>query len=90
MLRQFDQVHLIDTRGITYLSGPPGNPASPHGFWTVVGFREGRPVLAKDSTIIVTSINNIKKVAAYNVDRVFEMQQQINNKYRKRHDRQRR
>lgn len=84
MLRQFDKVQLLDTKQVTYLSAPPGNPTSPHGYWSVVGFKDGRPVLAKESTTIVTSLNNIKKIASYNIDKVFESLHKVSNKYRRR------
>lgn len=73
LLQQFDQVELLTTKGVTYMSDRPGNAPSPHGIWNVVGIIEGEALLAKESALIRIPINDIKKVATYNPAVVMDM-----------------
>jgi len=69
----FDVVYILSTKGIVWLSGPQGNPAKPDGYWYIVAIRgDGKIVLSKDETIIVTDIMNIRKVGSYDLDKVFK------------------
>lgn len=50
------------------MSGPIGSKVSPHGNWIVVGgLRGGKVVLAKDQTVIVAPMTDLRKVADYDI-----------------------
>jgi len=69
----FDIVYILSTKDVSWLSAPKGHPCSPHGYWNIVAIRgDGKFVLSKDGTVIVTSMNNIKKVANYDLEQVFD------------------
>ena len=81
---QFDLVHILSTKKITYLNGPRGRPAKPQGTWTVLGFKGTNILLTKDDTVIETDLTNIRRVAAYDNDRVFKGLKDINDRIIKR------
>lgn len=66
MLKQFDIVRILSTKNIKFLSGPPGNPASPQGEWSVVGFVATDVIIAKDQTIVRAPLSAVTKIASYN------------------------
>lgn len=70
MWRRFDFIKLITTKNINFVSGPPRRPADPDGIWSVVGNLPGRAsvIAAKDETIIVVPITDIRKVGRFDTD----------------------
>ena len=72
MWQRFDIVRLTTTKNIEFLSGPPGRPTDPQGDWSVVGNipGTGHVLLAKDSTIVLAPIIDIRKIASYDINRV--------------------
>lgn len=81
---QFDLVHILSTKKVTYLNGPAGRPAKPQGAWSIVGFKGTNVILSKDDTVIMTDLTNITRVAAYDANRVFDGLKEINNRIIKR------
>jgi len=66
LLQQFDLVEIISVKSIRFLSGPPGKPAKPQGYWSVVGFIGSDVIIAKDETIVRAPLSAVTKVAAFN------------------------
>ena len=79
MWRRFDIVQLITTKNIKFLSGPKGYPANPKGNWSVVGNFSGKPdlVIAKEETIAVVPITDVRKIGTYDPDKALGMIKQI-------------
>jgi len=68
MYKQFDVCQLITSKNIRFMSGPMGAKPSPHGNWIVVGnLPAGRLVLAKDQTVVVAPVTDVRKVADYDI-----------------------
>ena len=65
ILNRFDMVQLLTVRGIDFVSGPAGRPATTHGNWSVVGISGGKVILAKDETIIMAPVKNVRRIAKY-------------------------
>ena len=63
--QKFDVVQLRTTRHVDFVSGPKNHPASPQGFWQVVGFVKEKLMLAKEDTIILVPPDGVRKVASY-------------------------
>jgi hypothetical protein len=73
IIKQLDNIELLTTKNISYLSAPPGNSPSPHGIWSVIGIIEGGDVLAcKDKATIRVPLQDIRKVQSYSIDVVKE------------------
>ena len=62
-------MQILTTRNIEFVSGPSGRPANPNGYWSVVGNIRGRArlMLAKDETIVVIPIHDVKKIANFGI-----------------------
>lgn len=68
----FDLVYILSTKDVSWLSAPRGSPSSPKGYWCITAIRrDGKFVLTKEDTTIITTMANIKKVANYDLQRVF-------------------
>lgn len=67
----FDICQLIRAHGVKLMSGPPGINISPHGNWFVVGnIKGGDLVLAKEGTIIVVPVSDVRKICDYDIEKV--------------------
>jgi len=78
--QQFDLVYILSTQKVYWVSGPSGRPAKPQGLWSIVAFRsDGKLVLSKDETIILTDITNISKAGTYDINEVFKSLEESNN-----------
>jgi hypothetical protein len=65
LLKQFDIVRILSVKGIQFMSGPPGKPTDPNGYWSVVGFLGSDIIIAKDQTIVRAPLSAVSKVASY-------------------------
>jgi hypothetical protein len=83
ILQQFDQVELLTTRRVSYLSDLPGKIPDPHGIWTVIGFVDGEALLAKKSAMIRIPISDLKKLAGYDPDTIIDMLKDVHGQERK-------
>lgn len=52
------------------MSAPKGNPTSPHGYWSVIGFIDGDILAAKEKTTIRVSPLDVQRVAAFDMERL--------------------
>ena len=68
---RFDQVMLLTTKNVSYLSAPPGTELSPKGVWSVtavVGNNE--LLLVKNKTTIKIPHTDVKIVAKHDLTQV--------------------
>jgi hypothetical protein len=65
---QFDQVKLLTTKNVSYVSAPPGTKISPHGLWSVVSVVVDDLLLAKKNILIRIPVTDVLLVAGYNLD----------------------
>ncbi len=79
ILRQFDQVEIITTKHVSYLSARPGEAPSPHGVWSVVGIVDSKALIAKDGALIHVPLNDLRKVSSYDLEQIFSMLRGIGN-----------
>lgn len=67
--KRFDQVRILTTKNVKYLSAPPGTPASPDGLWSVVcAVGDNDLLLVKNNVIVRIPIGDVLKVIAYDLD----------------------
>lgn len=72
MFKQFDIVQIITTKGIKYLSGPPGHTATPHHNWSIVGFVGSEAVLARESTLVRVPLTDIRKIGDFSITNLLQ------------------
>jgi hypothetical protein len=75
LLKQFDIVRIISAREIKFVSGPRGNPATPQGDWSVVGFVGSDVIITKDSTVVRAPLGSVKLIASYDVENYIKKKQ---------------
>jgi hypothetical protein len=71
MFKQFDIVQIITTKGIKYLSGPPGHSTNPHGNWSIVGFVGSDAVLAKENTLVRVPLKDLRRIGQFNIENLY-------------------
>ena len=65
---RFDQVRLLSTKNVSYLSVPSGETASPKGIWSVVAtVEDGKLLLAKNNAVIKIPASDVLKIAEYDL-----------------------
>ena len=68
---RFDQVRIITTKSVSYLSAPPGTNVSPQGLWSVVSIvSDNDLLLAQNSALIRIPATDVLLVAGYDVKKV--------------------
>ena len=68
---RFDQIKLITTSNVEYLSAKPGTKISPDGIWSVIAILEEKDLLcARRSVIIRIPAKDVLKIAGYDVSKV--------------------
>ena len=72
MFKHRDIVQILTTKRIRYLSGPSGQPASPHGNWSIIGFVESDVLISKGKTLVRVPLTDIKKVASLDANSFYE------------------
>ena len=68
--KQFDQVQLITTKNVKYLSAPSGTTISPKGVWSVVGVVDDELMLAKNNVIIRIPVLDVLKISEYDLSEI--------------------
>ena len=68
MFKQLDQVVILKTSSIRWMSAPKGNATTPDGIWTVIGVVDTDLVISKDTTIIRIPYTDAKVVASYSLE----------------------
>lgn len=83
---QFDVVYLTTTKNVQWMIDLPGRIPDPDGPWTIVCTysSSGRLLIQKDTALCLVPASDIKKVANYNVQEVFQKLDLISKKYQQR------
>ena len=66
----FDQVQIITTKNVRYLSAPPGSIISPKGIWQVSAAVGGELLLVKGNVIIKIPTSDVLKIVDYDVNAI--------------------
>jgi len=69
-IARFDQVRLLSTKNINYLSAPPETKTDPSGTWSVSAVVGGELLLVKNNVVIKAPIANVLKIADYDITRL--------------------
>lgn len=68
---RFDQVRILTTKNVTYLSAPLGSKISPQGLWSVTAIiGENELLLAKQSALIRIPATDVLVTASYSVETI--------------------
>ena len=68
---RFDQVRIITTKNVSYLSAPPGTSVTPQGLWSVVSIiSDVELLIAQKSALIRIPATDVLLVAGYDVKKV--------------------
>ena len=81
MWKRWDLVTILTTKNIKFLSGPMGRPADPKGVWTIVGnLNKFNLVIAKDETIAVIPLPDVRKIASYDINKMVKTIKSVKSK----------
>jgi hypothetical protein len=70
---RFDQVRVITTKNIYFMSAPSGTPVAPDGIWSVVSVIGPSDLLCvKDNIVIRVPIQDVLKIGDYDVSKIYE------------------
>lgn len=69
-ISRFDQVRLLSTKNVNYLSAPPDEQVSPDGLWSVCAAVGDELLLVKNSAVIKAPLTNVLKVVDYDITRL--------------------
>ena len=68
---RFDQVRILTTKNVTYLSAPLGSKVSPAGLWSVTAIIDGNELLlAKQSALIRIPATDVLIIASYSIEKI--------------------
>lgn len=67
---RFDQVRIITTRNVTYLSMPPNEEVSPKGIWSVAAVVDDELLLVKQSAVIRIPATDVLMIADYDIEKI--------------------
>jgi hypothetical protein len=76
-IKRFDLIRILTIEHVVWVSGPAGHPASPQGTWSVIGNIGNVLLISKDETVVQIPVQDVVKVADYNLERVFEMVRKV-------------
>jgi hypothetical protein len=65
---RFDQVKIITTKNVKYLSSPPDIIVTPDGLWQVTAIVDEDLLLVKNNCIIRIPTTDVLKVAEYDIN----------------------
>lgn len=69
-ISRFDQVQLLSTKNINYLSAPPGTEINPKGSWSVAATVGDELLLVKSNVVIRIPASDVLKIASYDITRI--------------------
>ncbi len=69
-ISRFDQVMILTTKNIDYLSAPSGVEMSPHGVWSVVAAVGDKLMLAKNAMLVKIPPADVKLIAKHDSDKL--------------------
>ena len=86
--QQFDIVQIITTRNVEWRSDVEGSNADPNGNWSIVTVypESGRLLIQKETALALIPASDIRKIANYDVEAVFEKNEEINRKFLRKKD----
>ncbi len=67
-LKRFDQVKILTTKNVKYLSAPPGSEITPYGIWSIIAAVDKDVLLAKNSIIIRIPSTDVLKIMSYDLE----------------------
>lgn len=68
---RFDQVRLLTTRNVHYLSAPGTSEAKPGGIWSVAAIVDGDQLLVvKNNVTIRIPATDVLKIADYGIEKI--------------------
>ena len=67
---RFDQVQIVTTKNVSYLSAPPGSVVSPKGVWQVSAAIGNDLLLIKGNAIVKIPASDVLKVVDYNINAI--------------------
>jgi hypothetical protein len=81
----FDIVALSTTKNVKWMSDIVGSLPDPNGKWTVIcSFPDRTLLLQKDTALIKAPVEDVIKIANYEIMNVFEQLEKINERTRQR------
>lgn len=70
LYKQFDQVRLLTTKNVRYMSAPAGTKVSPQGVWSVAASVGGELLLVKQNVTIRIPTADVLKVVDYDIQEI--------------------
>ena len=68
---RFDQVKLLTTQNVSYLSAPPSTEVKPGGIWSVAAIVDGNKLLVvKNNVTIKIPATDVLKIADYTLEKI--------------------
>jgi hypothetical protein len=64
---RFDQVKILTTKNVKYLSALPGSKIEPKGVWQVSGAVAGELLLVKNNAVIRIPPSDVLKIIEYDI-----------------------
>ena len=71
-LKRFDQVKILTTKNVKYLSAPSGTKVTPQGIWSIVAVIERDLLLTQKLTIIRIPSTDVLKILSYDLESVIK------------------
>lgn len=85
---RFDQVRLLSTKNVSYLSNNSGMPASPKGTWSVAAIvDDNQLLLVKRNVVIRVPASDVLKIAEYNISELLSKLGKLSHGQRKNEER---
>lgn len=80
--QQFDVVQITTTRNVQWRTDVEGATTDPNGNWSIVATypSSGKLLIQKGTALALIPASDIRKVANYDIEAVFEKNEEINNK----------
>ena len=81
---RFDLVSLVTTKNVKWLIDLPGKMPDPKGAWSIICIfpKSYELLLQKDSALIRAPISDVRKIANYEIGKVFEELENLNERGR--------
>lgn len=67
---RFDQVRLLTTRNVHYLSAPGISEAKPGGIWSVAAIVDDQLLVVKNNVTIRIPATDVLKIADYGIEKI--------------------
>lgn len=79
LYRTNDQVQILTTKNVSYLSHPPDKQATPDGIWTVTAVVGSDLLLVKQQAVIRIPHNDVKLIRAFRLEQIDQQLKEIIN-----------